>query len=146
MENSNATYIRVYGYEEPPIMLPRYTNNRLVMMEFCIQISYLRDKVWKKENATFNLSIRIGEYSCTLWKEVQETKKEILLYGFLMTEVARNYDPKRKIHQFCLTYKRIWSIPITHQTLGVVERYRNVIEDREIIKLHQELLKTGRPR
>lgn len=102
LESNNATYIRVYGSQEPPIMLPKYASNRKVIMEFCKQLFYLW-KYARKKDATFNLPIVIGEYSCTRPKEIKLAEKEILLYDFPTTQVYKNYDPKGKILQFCLT-------------------------------------------
>lgn len=65
LERIDATYIQVYGSQKPPIMLPKYASNRLVIMEFCRQILYLRKNILKKKDSTFNFPILIGEYSCT---------------------------------------------------------------------------------
>lgn len=87
LESSGATYIRVFGSQEQSILLPRYANNKLMIMEFCKQVLYLRNNFWKKKDATFHLSIVIGEYTCTKWKEVESTAKEIYLYDFSISEL-----------------------------------------------------------
>lgn len=67
LEDPTHTYIRVYGFEVRPYLLPRYANNRLVRMEFCRQLLFLYENIWKKKNATTNLRISIGDYTCSTW-------------------------------------------------------------------------------
>lgn len=51
------TYIKVYGSEEKPLLLPRYASDRLVLMEFARQLLFLKERVWRKKDATINLPI-----------------------------------------------------------------------------------------
>lgn len=102
---------------------------------------YLWNNLWKKKDATFNLPIVNGEYSCSRWKEVESTAKEICLYDFPITQLYQNYDLAKKIHQFCLAYSKAWPTPIIHQSIGLLENYMNVMKDDEILKVHQTLVK-----
>lgn len=41
------TYIKVYGCEEQPLLLPKYASDRLVLMEFAKQLLFLKERVWR---------------------------------------------------------------------------------------------------
>lgn len=36
------TYIKVYGFKELPLLLPRYASERLILMEFVRQLLFLK--------------------------------------------------------------------------------------------------------
>lgn len=42
--------------------MPRYVNNRLILMEMMRQLAYLHEHVWHKKSATTKLPIIVGEY------------------------------------------------------------------------------------
>lgn len=63
LEETNATYIRVYGSNQAHYRLPQYASNRLILMEFYGHLLHLHEKVWcKKGDTTCKLPITIGEY------------------------------------------------------------------------------------
>lgn len=82
LEDPTHTYIRVYGSKDRPYLLPRYANNRLILMEFCKQLFFLYENMWKKKDATINLPISIRESTCTSWNETNEMKNELTYYHF----------------------------------------------------------------
>lgn len=81
LHHSTYTYIRVFGSQVHPHMLPRHVSNKIILMEFCYQLSFLHEQVWKKA-ATITLPIIVGEYACTLWVDVDNIKTELGYYGF----------------------------------------------------------------
>lgn len=51
-------------------------------MEFCKQMLFLYENIWKKKDATINLPIIIDEYACTNWGESKEMRNELIYYWF----------------------------------------------------------------
>lgn len=74
LHNADHTFFKFYGSEERPLFLPRYANDRLILMEFARQLLFLKEKVWKK-NMTINLPISIARYVCQTWVETANMKE-----------------------------------------------------------------------
>lgn len=129
LEDPTHTYIRVYGYEVRPYLLPRYADNRLILMEFCRQLLFLYENVWKKKNATTNLPISIGEYTFSTWQEAKEMGVELSYYHFSEEQTTSHYDLEGRIQFF---YRQAFRNPVTyeHRTLGDKERYKNKREEK----------------
>lgn len=112
LEDPAHTYIWVYGSEVKSYLLPRYASNCLILMEFCRQLLLLYENVWKKKNATTNLPISVGEYTCSTWQEAKEMGIELSYYHFGEEEVASHYDPEGRIQCF---YRRTFRNPIVYE-------------------------------
>ena len=69
------TYIKVYGSEEQPLLLPKYASDRLVLMEFARQLLFLKAQVWTKKDATINLLTSIASYVLQTWVEANNMKE-----------------------------------------------------------------------
>jgi len=137
LEETDATYIRVYGSIEPPYRLPRYASDRFILMEFCRHLSYLHEKVWCKKGATTSqLPIRIGKYECMSWRQVKTMKMELAYYGFTVEHAVENYDPEGVIGAF---YKNTWQTDYPHKSLGKLERYRNIDDIEQISQINKDL-------
>lgn len=127
------TYIRVYGFEEQPLLIPKYASNRLILMEFARQLLFLKERVWRKD-ATINLPISISNYVLQTWVEASNMKKELQQYVFYKEVAARNYDPRGVIAHF---YSTAFQKPIAFKckSLGNVEKYKNVLDEGKIGKI-----------
>lgn len=62
LQDSNISYIRIYGSSIESYQLPLYVSNRLVLMEMMRQLTFLHEHVWHKKSATTNLPFIVGEY------------------------------------------------------------------------------------
>lgn len=124
LEDLAHTYVRVYGSDVTPYLLPRYANNRFIVMEFGRQLLFLYENVWKKKYAIVNLPISIREYTCSIWQEAKEMKNELSYYHFGEDQATTHYDPEGRIQAF---YQCSFRNPIAyeHRPLGDKERHQN---------------------
>lgn len=137
LQYTDHTYIRVYGSEDQPLLLPRYASDKLVLMEFSRQLLFLKERVWRKKDATINLLISIASYVFQTWVAAKNMK-EIQQYIFYKEAIVRNYDPKGVIVRF-------YNIAFQKKSLGNVEKYRNVRDEGEITKIDALLSKNKAP-
>lgn len=77
LQYTEHTYIRVYGSKEQYFLLHRYASDRLVLMEFVRHLLFLKERVWRKKDATINLQIAISSYVWQTWVEAKSMRKEL---------------------------------------------------------------------
>lgn len=88
------TFIRMFGRDKPPRILPRFTMEKLVMQEVRYHISTrLSARLHRRKNAPWPaLPLRIGLYDIKSLKDVDGEAKEIEKYEF-GTKDYNPYDP-----------------------------------------------------
>lgn len=85
------TYIRVHSSKEQPLLLPMYASDRLVLVEFARQLLFLKEREWRKKDATINLPISIASYVFQTWVEAKSIRKELQQYIFYKEAAVRKY-------------------------------------------------------
>lgn len=121
MEDSNSTYIKVYGSKETPWKLPHYASDQLILMEFSRHLLNVHNKVWvRKASPTYQLPIIIGGYECTTWCQIPLIRRELVLHHF-HTEVAMDqYNPNEMIDAF---FKKTWKSTFPRVQYRKVQEY-----------------------
>lgn len=74
------TYIHIGGFQDCPLMLPHFADDRLVLVEVCSWIGLVKKKCSKKRSIPFPISI--GYYNCLSSSDAQNIERSMVKITF----------------------------------------------------------------
>lgn len=100
IQNQHSTYIRVSGFIGSPTLLPIYYNDRIILLEYVMQMLGLQSLLSSKHKTGVDFSILIGYFSCSKIQVAKSTKKELQdLHLREFNYAWECYDPYGKLKQ-----------------------------------------------
>lgn len=93
-----STYIRVSGFKENPMLLPKYCSNRLILLEYFSQMVKLQSLLSSKHKIGVDFSVTIGYFSCSKIQVANTTEPQLQDLQLKEFDYAREfYDPNGKL-------------------------------------------------
>lgn len=100
MQNQRSTYIRVSRFTGKPFLLPRYCNNRLIILEYARQLASLQALLTLNHKTRITLLVSLEHYTCPNIQVTKAAEQELEDLSLKEFDYAREwYDPYRKLKQ-----------------------------------------------